>query len=36
MPPERTGGLILCNSDENAEQERAYLELLEEQRVLAW
>lgn len=26
--------LILCNSDENAEQERAYLELLEEQRVL--
>jgi LacI family transcriptional regulator len=26
--------LILCNSDENAEQERAYLDLLEEQRVL--
>jgi LacI family transcriptional regulator len=26
--------LILCNSDENADQERRYLELLEEQRVL--
>jgi LacI family transcriptional regulator len=26
--------LILCNSDENAEQERGYLEMLEEQRVL--
>lgn len=26
--------LILCNSDENAEQERNYLEVLEEQRVL--
>jgi LacI family transcriptional regulator len=26
--------LILCNSDENADQERGYLEVLEEQRVL--
>lgn len=26
--------LILCNSDEDAEQERSYLEILEEQRVL--